>query len=146
MTGAGLLAKVRFRMLRSGDPGITVTRILARDNANRSLNLEATVETGLPDHLNIPEVSLIYKNYPNPFNPNTTLALGVAVQGRVTVNIYSIDGRLVRKLVDEQFIPGTYRRIWDGTNDRGARQASGMYLARMIAPDKTQVHRMMLIK
>jgi flagellar hook assembly protein FlgD len=88
----------------------------------------------------------LHPNYPNPFNPSTTVAFGVATEGRVTLKIYSIDGRLVRTLVDEARIPGTYREIWDGTSDRGTRVASGTYITRMVAPDRTQVNRMMLIK
>ncbi len=55
-------------------------------------------------------------------------------------------GRVVTTLVNENKRPGTYSVVWDGTDDNGRRVASGIYMARLRAVDRTQVQRMTLVK
>jgi hypothetical protein len=68
---------------------------------------------------------------PNPFNPSTTIPFSVRAAGRVHIDIYDVEGRLVRKLVLEQVQPGQHEAAWDGLDDSGRRLASGTYLYRM---------------
>ena len=70
------------------------------------------------------------QNFPNPFNPQTTLRLGVAHVGRMRVTIFSPSGQLIRTLADGNFSPGTYRLSWDGADARGNPVASGIYFVR----------------
>ena len=64
----------------------------------------------------------------------------------VELAIFDVAGRRVRVLVDGWRGGGTHEVIWDGTDGAGRKVSSGMYLARMIAPDRTQVKRMTLLK
>ncbi|MDZ7263929.1 MAG: right-handed parallel beta-helix repeat-containing protein [candidate division KSB1 bacterium] len=67
------------------------------------------------------------QNYPNPFNPETAINFSLKEAGKVTLNIYNLQGQLVRTLVDEEKLAGSYSVMWNGTADNGAKLASGIY-------------------
>ena len=72
-------------------------------------------------------------NYPNPFNPSTTITFFLSKSGRVSLAIYNTSGQLVRTLISDSLNSGNHTFIWDATNNAGARVASGVYLARLEA-------------
>jgi hypothetical protein len=86
------------------------------------------------------------QNFPNPFNPATTLAFSVTERSLVTVGVYDAAGRLVSILVDSEFDPGAYSVRWDGRDDSGRHVASGTYFARMSAGSSTFERKMILLK
>jgi hypothetical protein len=79
----------------------------------------------------IPKASFLDDNFPNPFNPSTTVKFGLKEKGHVSIRIYDVSGRLVRILVDEIRDAGSYEAVWDGANRAGRRTASGIYFCRM---------------
>jgi hypothetical protein len=145
ISGVGTVARATFRVVGTGKPGLKLGEITARDKAN--LSVEVNSDSGEdPGHSVLPVVSALNPNYPNPFNPMTTISFDLAAPGRVRISIFSIDGRLVRTLVDEPFIAGRHERVWQGRDDRGRAVASGTYLYRMVGPDVQKTRRMLLIK
>ncbi|MCF7902267.1 MAG: T9SS type A sorting domain-containing protein, partial [Candidatus Marinimicrobia bacterium] len=69
------------------------------------------------------------RNFPNPFNPTTTISYNILDAGNVTITIYDITGRMVRTLVASRYqTPGMYRVVWNGTDMSGSSVASGLYL------------------
>jgi PKD domain/Putative Ig domain/FlgD Ig-like domain len=71
--------------------------------------------------------------YPNPFNPQTSIAYSVQKAGTVSVRIYSIDGRLVRTLVDNQYtMAGTHEVGWNGRDNLGHEVRSGIYFVQSV--------------
>ncbi len=70
-------------------------------------------------------------NFPNPFNPSTTIHFNVPYPALTTLSIYSTSGRLVRTLVSDSLQPGEYDVKWDGTDRHGVRVASGVYPYRL---------------
>jgi hypothetical protein len=84
--------------------------------------------------------------YPNPFNPSTTIEYSVAAEGRVTLRIYDLSGRVVRTLVDEPIDAGRHVVVWDGLNDAGDRTASGVYFVRMETGKFSSVRKVVLLK
>ncbi len=79
----------------------------------------------------LPEGFRLGTNYPNPFNPATTIPFAVHQTARVRIDVYDNLGRKVKTLVNEQLAPGSYRVRWDGRNDRGTLMSSGVYFYRM---------------
>jgi hypothetical protein len=79
----------------------------------------------------IPDVTALMNNYPNPFNPSTTVAFATARRGRVTVAVYDVTGRRVRVLSDTEMDAGLHAVRWDGRDESGRDCASGTYFARM---------------
>jgi hypothetical protein len=81
---------------------------------------------------NLPDYSL-EKNYPNPFNPSTTIKYNLPVDSRVALKIYDIMGREVKTLVNEDNSMGYKEIIWNGKNDSGELVSSGIYICRLRA-------------
>jgi len=80
-------------------------------------------------------------NYPNPFNPSTTLSFALPEAARMNLSVYDVSGRLVATLVDGWRDAGIHEVIFDGSN-----LASGIYIYRMNAGDFTANGKMVLIK
>jgi len=72
-------------------------------------------------------------NYPNPFNPSTTLEISLGATSFTEVSVYSNDGRKVKTLVAGTLARGTYSVAWDGTDERGTGVVSGVYFVRMLS-------------
>lgn len=73
----------------------------------------------------------MFPNYPNPFNPNTTIGYRIPDAGHVRLEIYDVEGRLLATLVDEQQAAGHYTSTWEGVDSSGKKLASGTYFARL---------------
>ncbi|MFH0931466.1 MAG: FlgD immunoglobulin-like domain containing protein, partial [Candidatus Zixiibacteriota bacterium] len=92
-------------------------------------------------------------NYPNPFNPSTTIPFSLKVQGskfngpiHTTLKIYNILGQLVKTLVDEEKTPGRYTIIWDGKDNSGKEVASGIYFYQLRTKDYNTTRKMVLLR
>lgn len=83
-------------------------------------------------------------NYPNPFNPMTTVGYQVGAAGLVQLEIFNVLGQRVRLLVDAEQTAGVYRVIWDGRDDNGVALAAGTYLLRMHSGAFLQTRKMVL--
>jgi len=94
---------------------------------------------------NMPEL-YVFPNYPNPFNPETTLRFFVRSQVRVKVQIYNLKGQLVRNLTDAPYNAGTHSIVWNGKNDREVFVGSGLYFGRIMAGKQTKGLKMILMK
>ena len=85
-------------------------------------------------------------NYPNPFNPSTTIKFSLPGEQVVELDVYALNGRHVATLVREMLPAGDHQIIWDGRNDEGAQVASGTYIYRIKSGDFTDTKQMMLVK
>ena len=94
----------------------------------------------------VPTSFVLHPNYPNPFNPTTTLRYDLPERSEVTLMIYDILGREVRALVRGMEQPGRKSVTWDGTNDLGQKVSAGVYLYRIQAGDFTQTRKMVLLR
>lgn len=104
--------------------------------------------TGLTatDSPNLPSSFELMQNYPNPFNPSTTIEYSLSEAQAVQIIIFDVLGNKVKSLLNE-FVPeGSRSVIWDGTNDAGVRQATGVYLYQMKAGSQTSVKKMIFLK
>ena len=89
----------------------------------------------------------LLQNFPNPFNPETTIGYNLAEGGDVSLRIYNIVGQVVRTLVNERQSAGRYQVRWSGSDDRGVAVSSGIYFYQVSAAGKFQdVKRLMLLK
>ncbi len=85
-------------------------------------------------------------NYPNPFNPVTRIEFDLPEPAAITLEIFDVTGRFVRTLVDGHETAGRKQTFWDGTDERGASVASGVYYCRMTAPGYERTSKMTLLK
>jgi flagellar hook assembly protein FlgD len=86
------------------------------------------------------------QNFPNPFNPQTTIAFSVKERGMVYLKIYNVAGQLVRTLANEQFAAGAHKKVWDGRDDAGQAVSSGVYFYKLVAGSFTDTKKMVLLK
>ncbi len=73
----------------------------------------------------------VMKNYPNPFNPTTTISFDLPKSAKVDLSIYNIKGQKVKTLTDEKYPKGKHSLIWNGTNDENQNVGSGMYFYKL---------------
>jgi len=85
-------------------------------------------------------------NFPNPFNPETTIRFALANGSSVEIIIYNVRGQLVRTLVNGYMNSGVHNIVWNGRDDNGNPVGSGVYFYHMRAGDYQSVRRMMLMK
>ena len=117
-------------------------KIVARDRAGNE-RVERIEVRGFA----LPQRAQLETNYPNPFNPETTIPLLVpAGSGWVKLTIYNAMGQLVRTLVNRPIGPGRHRIHWDGRAQTGERMGSGIYLYRMETTTTAQTRSMTLVK
>ena len=79
-----------------------------------------------------PTAIALINNYPNPFNPETTIQYALPQAGDVSIKVFNIRGKEVSTLVEGMKEAGTYTAVWSGTNRDGVAVASGMYIVKMI--------------
>ena len=99
----------------------------------------------------IPEETVLLANYPNPFNPETWIPYQLAEPAEVTLTIYDMNGKVVRRLVLGHQAAGMYRSrsravYWDGRNQVGEPVASGLYFYTLTAGEFTATRRMLILK
>jgi hypothetical protein len=85
-------------------------------------------------------------NYPNPFNPETTISYSVKEAGRVKLEVYNIKGQLVKTLVNQDQATGHYKLVFNAKDDRGRSISSGVYMLRMVAPGYQKTSKMILMQ
>ncbi len=91
-------------------------------------------------------VTALHANYPNPFNPTTTLSFSLAQAGNVRLGIYNIKGQLVRVLNNGNLQPGLHKLVWDGRDGANRSVASGVYFYRLETPDYVSTRKMLMMK
>jgi hypothetical protein len=97
------------------------------------------------DAASIQQVLRLFQNRPNPFSPQTTIEYELRRPGRVKLDIYSVTGRLVRSLVDEERATGRHSVSWDGCDEAGRKVASGVYFYDLVTPGVRESRQMILL-
>ncbi len=88
----------------------------------------------------------LHQNFPNPFNPSTTIQYSVPRAGDVEINIFDIQGRLVRALVKSNQQAGIHFIVWDSRGNSGHLVASGVYLCQVLFDGSALVKKLVLLK
>ena len=139
---------------RNGSKTITMAFCLANlDDANRYEFLDGVGDqfgflTGVDNEkaTGLPQEFALHRNYPNPFNPQTSIAYELPVTAKVDLAVYNVLGQKIRTLVNVNKAAGRYAATWDGKNDFGMQVASGVYFYKIMAGDFVQSYKMMLVK
>lgn len=131
-------------------------RFVADDTAPSSL-VEALVDdvflsvtrdlsTPVEEPSLLPASLVLGENYPNPFNPKTTIRFDLPQTGRVELAVFDLAGRKVATLVNEPLTAGHHAVTWLGQDDAGRRVASGTYVYRLQAGAEVLTRKMMMLK
>ena len=113
--------------------------------ASAFTNAMAAPSNDTPD---TPDKLVLGRNYPNPFNPSTRIVIGIpnGTSERVSLNVYNVQGQLVKTVFEGSKTPGFHTFEWDGTNNRGVGVSSGVYFVRFQAARTVLTRKMILLK
>jgi hypothetical protein len=123
--------------------------ILAGSDLSRVVLLSGGLEAGpvsVSENEGLQQRFELLQNFPNPFNPSTTIQLALSLQSDFDITIYDVLGREVRSYSFEHIPAGVHKIAWDGRNSQGAQVASGVYLYRVRSGEITLTKRMLLLK
>ena len=101
---------------------------------------------GISESSELPTILNLISNFPNPFNPSTTIKYNISHASQVTVTIYDMLGNEIIQLDKGVKETGTHILKWQGVNDVGNRVGTGTYLYRIQADQFFQVKKMILMK
>jgi len=89
----------------------------------------------------------LHANFPNPFNPETTISFDMNRNDRVTLKVFNVRGQLVRTLIDDEYLErGRYQQVWNGTDNSERSVGSGVYFYKLSGADTEQTRKMLLLK
>ena len=126
--------------------------LLIESNAGFAPVVATDVQLHVKDVSGVPEPTLpvsfaLRQCFPNPFNPQTTIAFDLPKQEMATLSVFDLSGRLVKNLITAKLhTPGHHEVVWNGRDDAGRQVASGAYFYRLEAGSFSETKRMILIK
>jgi len=129
-----------------GDEGYTIEGLKELIKKLQSSLLAKRIENKTDILSEMPTKYALSLNYPNPFNPSTTIKYSVPTVSKVKLSIYNMMGQLIKTLVNETKAPGFYYAEWDGTNKQNMRVTSGIYVYRFESGNYVQNSKMILLK
>lgn len=130
-----------YNCVTSSNPDITMKQLSTKDKVDAwFIDLREGSEM-------IPEIiEFSASNYPNPFNPTTTISYGLPLEGKVSLNVYNIKGQLVRKLIDGSQSAGYYEVVWNGKDNNDKSVSSGIYFYKLSTKDETIMKKILMLK
>ena len=153
LDGSGTVVRIKCKALRDVEKEELIAYvfrdIVANDASGNAITLAAT-EGSIGDltgvHENHPLGFRLAPNFPNPFNPYTTITFTIPESGMVSLMVYDVSGRLVRTLVSRTLSAGTFSETWNGRDDYGRPVSSGVYVSRLTQGSHSAVSKMVLMK
>ncbi len=94
----------------------------------------------------MPKRSQLHDNYPNPFNATTTIGFDTYRLGKVTLEIYALNGRLIKSLFSGIVPAGTHQFMWHGTDNENRTVSSGVYFYRLVSGADILTRKLVLVK
>ena len=134
---SGLLSDIVYDVAFDNENG------LAYLSTDKGISILSTLHENLAiqSNIEIPRNIILYPNYPNPFNPITTINFMLSVTNDVTLSVYDIRGREVQILLNDYKTAGYHTINWNASS-----YSSGVYLIRMDSGDFTQIQKVVLVK
>ena len=123
-----------------------VNSIDANGNASDNSNVITTSIVSVDGLELLPTAYGLSQNFPNPFNPTTSIEFALPEASEVTLEIYNLLGQKVRTLVNGSVPAGYINTLWDGMDQNGMEMSSGTYIYRLQTADVTFSKKMVLMK
>jgi len=128
----------------SGEYTYSVTVVY--DGGYESDFAEVTIDHTSSNDLLKPDVTALSGNYPNPFNPATTISFSNREAGQVSINIYNMKGQLVKTLINEYLEAAYHNIVWNGKDNTEKSVSSGIYFYKMKSGNYSNTKKMILMK
>jgi len=123
----------------------TIDGVVVLPNQNTTLNFVLDPVANEDEYLPAVSTELI-GNYPNPFNPETTIAYSIKDRCKVRLEVYNLKGQLVRTLVNEEKANGHYKAVFNAKDEKGNTLSSGIYFYRLQAGNYISTRKMLLME
>ena len=143
LAGSGEVARLVIASDGASAPRVRIDAIDLRDLTNAKTELVAAEEYEAPF---VPTATALMQNFPNPFNPVTTIAFDLTAAGRVRIDIYDVSGRLLATPVDAAKVAGRHQVEWNGKDASGSLVPSGIYFYRMKTAGYEATRKMILVR
>ena len=98
------------------------------------------------DKINLPSDTMLGKNYPNPFNPNTTIHFELHRASAIKLDVYNVKGQFIISLIDDYLERGVHKIQWMGKDENGQSVSSGVYFYRLKTDYFSDIKQMILLK
>jgi len=109
--------------------------------------ISITIEQVSVEKYELPLVSYHLSNYPNPFNPTTTISFSIPEESKIELSVYNIKGQKIKSLLNDQIAAGEHSTVWNGEDASGRKVGSGVYLYKLNVNGKTEaVKKCLLLK
>jgi len=127
------------------DSNLVIRNLLVKDYPIilRTTSASVGIITG---DLTGPKIYKLGNNYPNPFNPTTSIVFQVPTRSNVSIKIYNLLGQKIRNLVEDDFEPGFHKIEWNGLDNMGKTVSTGMYLIRMMSDNYVKTKKCILLR
>jgi len=120
---------------------------ITTDGISRSISTWLPANVDIQDeNYNVESPFFLHRNYPNPFNPETTIEYSIKEDSRILIEIYNIKGQKVKTLINEFREAGYYSVIWNGKDNSNKQVASGLYFYRMKTANYNKMRKILLLK
>jgi hypothetical protein len=137
-------------LFRTAEEGTPTTMIIENINLTTQHTHAAGDVTFVPTlndvEVVIPAITALTGNYPNPFNPETTISFDMSTEALVTIEIFNVRGQKVTTLVNDVRAAGIHNVVWKGDDSNGRSVGSGIYFYRMTTDNYTATQKMILMK
>jgi len=115
--------------------------------SSRSAVVEVFVSPTVIENQVLPTTNALSQNFPNPFNPETTITFDLAFETQVSLTIYDVTGQIVNTLIQGiNMGPGNYQQIWNGSNQNGMKVSSGVYFYELRAGQFSAMKKMSFVQ
>lgn len=111
----------------------------------KSSEISVTI-TAIDGGVEIPDKFALKPNYPNPFNPETTIEFALPEDSKVTLTVYNLKGQFIREPVKSEYNAGYQRVVWDARDQYGNAVGSGVYIYTIKADNFKQTRKTVLLR
>ncbi|MCD4819647.1 MAG: carboxypeptidase regulatory-like domain-containing protein [Candidatus Cloacimonetes bacterium] len=120
--------------------------MLINQNGTVNMNIDPIPTSSTEENGIIPTNNIALKNYPNPFNPVTTISFNTFEASKVELSVFNIKGKKVVTLINDELESGSHSYNWNGTDANGKTVASGIYFYKMKSGRYSTTKKMILMK
>ncbi|MDZ4121018.1 MAG: carboxypeptidase regulatory-like domain-containing protein, partial [Candidatus Cloacimonadaceae bacterium] len=123
-----------------------VNNVVVQENQTTALDITLIHESDNDDQVSAILETSLSGNFPNPFNPSTTIEFNLVKAAFTRLEIYNLKGQLVKTLAREELRAGKHEVVWNGIDNTGRKVSSGIYLLRLSHDGKSYSRKMMMLK
>ncbi len=124
-----------------------VTAVYSDGESISSNMITATpVEQASRDNNRNQAITSLGSNYPNPFNPSTTIQFSLKEKSMVNIDVYNIKGQLIKNLTHSLFVSGNHQILWNGQDNNNHKVGSGVYFVKMKTNTYSNIRKIILLK